>query len=155
MHAPEFAVWEWLDEDGLPVYVGIGRVIHGEHPAAILWDKVAWSQRGKVDSPLNRWLLTHKKEPKRGKELPTPFMYQADAQTLAHNRREFLKARGFTLLLARPYGTHKGGGAARAVISPCGDVYVSVRAAARELNLNHCAVVRWCNDSENGWTYLQ
>ena len=147
---PRWFVWEWTNSQGEPKYVGIGRLDKDDrHPADVLWD-----QRIEFESHLTNWLRGLKKQPRRSKTLPSLALHRQDAKGLFFSRRKQLKEEGITLLLRRPFGTSIGGGHHRAVVSPNGDVFVSVREAARDTGLSASQITRRCKSKNSDWRYL-
>jgi len=146
----EFVVWEWLDSHGDPFYVDFGKMPLGckHHPA-----KTLYNARNRIDSDLTEFLRAFGKEPQRSKDLPISKMHRREAKGIVYARRMQLKKQGFELLSNRPYGTCIGGGTARKVVSPEGEVYPSVRAAAAKLGVNQCTITRRCNNQQSGWKY--
>jgi hypothetical protein len=147
---PNQYVWEWLDEKGNPVYLGNMPAKNGEHPADILWDR-----RRTLNSPLGKWLQSLPEQPPRSQELVSVIMYRSEANALAAMERKRLKKLNVQLLSNRPFGTKIGGGYARAVISPQGDLYESVRAAAAEEGVDAATITRRCKDPANLWSYIE
>lgn len=144
-----YVVWEWLDDDGLPCYVGVGKQT-GKHPADILFSK-----RHESDSTLTRWLRTLKKRPKRSPDVPAFAMHKADAKGVAFARKKELQEMGFVLLTTRPFDTIAGGGVARGVLAPDGEIYESVREAAKAHGVNQCTITRRCTKQTGGWSYIE
>lgn len=152
MRPPNYYVWEWLDDEGNIVYIGNSpRSDGGELPWTVLW-----TSRFIIDSDLNRWLRSLEKQPARGTFLPAQPMTKREAYTLAGKRRHQLRlSNNPALLSARRDGTTDGGGTRRAVVSPLGDLYVSVREAARDQGLpNSSQITRLCQDPNSAWRYL-
>lgn len=148
----EFVVWEWLDVNGDPVYVGYGKMPmgHKTHPA-----KKLYQLRNQSESDLNTFLRSLGHEPDRGNGVPTTKMYHSEAKAVVYARRQALKKQGFILLSTRPYGTISGGGLPRAVRSPDGEEYSSVREAAAAIGVNPCTITRQCaNKKRGGWKYI-
>lgn len=151
MTPSSFAVWEWLDKDGTPMYVGRGRILDGVHPAQALWNQ---RTKAELDSHLMRWLRTFEEEPQRSDAVPELTIYQQEADGWFYARRAQLKERGVDLLSTRPFGTTVGGGTSRAVVSPEGDVYTSVREAVRDTGLSVATIIRFCKSPRSDWKYV-
>lgn len=147
----QFAVWEWVDDKGTPVYVGRGKYVGEKHPARLMFES---RTDPKKDSHLMRWLCSLDAEPKRSESVPALKLHHAEAASWFYIRRQQCKERGLSLLSTRPFGTTTGGGASRAVVSPEGDVYISVRAASRETGISTAEIVRLCNLPKSLWRYI-
>lgn len=146
----QYYVWEWIDKYGTPKYLKWGPAINGIHPAVRVWDN-----RTKLPSRLNYWLCRLEKEPTRSLELPHCPLGATDAEELYKGRRADNQLRGIKMLSARSVESFDGGGFARGVVSPEGEVYKSVREAAEDQLVNPGTVTRWCNDITSGWQYLR
>jgi hypothetical protein len=144
----EYVVWEWLNQAGVPRYVGNGRITGRKHPAERLWD-----ERFSVNSRLHNWLRTLDAEPRRSNDVPRTLMHRQGARAVCTARKNQMKELDVELLSPRPFGTTLGGGSKRAVLSPEGIRYESVRSAARLLGLNQGTITRYCNNKEKGWRY--
>lgn len=144
----EYVVWEWLNEHGLPIYVGNGHVSGKKHPAVKIWE-----ERFSVNSHLHNWLRTLDAEPRRSGDVPRRLMHRQGARAVCTARKNQLKSLDIELLSPRPFGTTSGGGSRRPVISPEGVRYDSVRGAARLLGYNQGTITRYCNNEEKGWRY--
>lgn len=146
---PEFIVWEWLDKQGEPFYVGYGKHIDGgPHPS-----EAVWAVRHEIKSDLHVYLSALKDPP----QLSTKYkalMFRPAARKECFARRSRLRREGYTLLSPRPYGTTVGGGVSRIVQSPKGKKYMSVREAARAHGWNQCTITRYCATGKDGWKYL-
>lgn len=146
---PHYFVWEWLDQQGQPRYVGCAPSRNGEHPADILWDN-----RANLNSELGRWLQMLPKQPLRNVELPSIGMYYKQAAAISTAERARLRTINVDLLSARPFGTKAGGGRAKAVIDELGDVHESVRAAAADRGIDAATVTRYCSNPKSEWRYV-
>lgn len=145
---PQFVVWEWTDSDGNPMYIGVGKIVNGEHPAIRLW-----KGRDNLNSQLGEWLMSLKKEPHRAWKVNDLAMVKADAKRLAHSRRlEHIKKKR-PLLSNRPFGTVRGGGAPLVVIDDLGHTHKSVREAALAHGVSGATVTRYCQNPLSGWCY--
>ena len=147
----EFVVWEWLDKQGDPVYVGYGKMPIGsrKHPALKMFE-----MRNSEDSDLNVFLRGFKKEPKRSKKLTTSKLHRHGARAIVFQRRSELAKEGYELLSTRPWGTVTGGGKPRPVKNPRGKYFASVRAAAIHEGVNQCTITRRCNSEKSKWRYV-
>lgn len=148
MYTATYRVWLWLD----PVtsearYVGYGNSRYGVMP----WDR-EWDNRG-GSSPVSLWLATLERPPLLDPTISDTGYYRADAARYAAQVRKGLNAK---LLSNRSYsGTQRGGGKAQAVIDPDGDMFVSVRAAARDRGLDVGTIVHYLKHSaDTGWRYV-
>lgn len=145
---PRWFVWEWLDEENQVRFLGKGNLQNEENPADVLWDK-----RREMNSPLGHWLCGMTKQPKRSDQVITQAMYESNAEALYTQRLRQHKKANVDLLSTRPFGTWAGGGGRRAIISPEGDVYESVRQAAQETGVAGATITRYCQKADSGWVY--
>jgi hypothetical protein len=155
-----YYVWLWTDDQHQPKYVGYGAKRGDQYP----WDRM-WDDRGAPSptllpypragvSPVSQWLATLSKPPLRDPTISDTPYTKIDAAKYAAQVRRGLG--NVALLSNRTYvGTNSGGGKARAVVDPLGDLYISVRAAARSENVDVAAVVHWLkNSAKTGWRYF-
>lgn len=141
-------VWEWLNAAGEPVFLGVGALNDGKHPA-----EAYWRDRKKIPSPLHKWLATLNEQPKRAEAVPSVALHRQDARGYFYARRKQLLEANAPLLSTRPEGTYAGGGAAKGVIAPNGDLYESVRKAADDTGISASMITRYCQGKKNGWKY--
>jgi hypothetical protein len=121
-------VWEWLNAEGRPVYLGRGRrTANGDHPADILWDR-----RRTQNNELGKWLQSLSEPPRRNIQIVGSHMYKSEADAIYDGRKLQLDKLNISLLQTRDFGSKIGGGDGRGVLDPNGDFYESVRAAARD-----------------------
>lgn len=144
----KFVVWEWVDAERIPVYVGWGRQTRC-HPSFTLWD-----MRMVFNSDLNMWLRKHEHEPERIDHNGIVHFYRQEASNVAASLRTRYQKKGRKLLDPRPWGTKAGGGSARQVMAPDMTIYSSVRQAAVDVGVNPCTITRWCQTRGSGWAHL-
>lgn len=147
--APNYFVWEWLDDAGQIRFIGRGRKENEEHPAAIMFDK-----RQTLNSPIGHWLCTLAKEPQRSDQVIATPMYESNAEALYTHRFRYHKKNNADLLTTRLFGTRAGGGMPRQVISPDGVPYDSVTQAAAMEGVHACTITRLCAKDGTGWDYI-
>ena len=153
MPASKWVVWEWIDPDTkTPAYVGLGRVENGgTHPAHLMF------QSRRVEgfkSPVMQWLQEFDAEPRRVNTAGRETVPEDEARAIYELRKNHLRRLGCKLFGSRPSDTYTGGGKSKAVISPEGDIYGSVRAAAKEAGLSGAEITRRCQQRKGGWRYL-
>jgi hypothetical protein len=148
-NAKTYMIWTWIDEDGVPFYVGWGKM-EIAHPA-----KRVWARRNSVTSDLTIALRTYKREPKRGrKDSSLVPLTRAEASGIAVARREQYKSDGIAILSDREHGTKVGGGAGRAIMGPEFEVYNSVREAAAAYGVNPSTITRWARRPGSDFDYV-
>jgi hypothetical protein len=77
------------------------------------------------------------------------------AEALKASNVAALSAQGYKLLSSRSTGSWMtGGGISKPILDPKGDMYMSVRAAARDLGKPPGSIVRWLKNSKSGWKYI-
>lgn len=145
MRPAKFQVWTWFDDKGRPAYVGWGPY-RKYHPAVEMY-------RAPADSQLGVWLSLHDQEPPR-EDYSATLLHKEDARAICQLLRDRYAAGGVALLSNREFDTFAGGGAPKAVKSPQGELFESVRAAADAKRKNPSTVTRWCGDPRTGWVYV-
>jgi hypothetical protein len=147
-------VWVWEGAEGLPTYVGRGRTgPRGQHPAIVRWEA-----RYDRESELTLWLRTLGAEPRRVANIPHCTMSAACVQAVWSGTRRQYEDLGIRLKSDRPTDRdpktyNAGKKLPRAVIGPNGDLYPSVRAAARDVGLTPAAITLHCQ-RRGAWRYL-
>ena len=143
-------VWEWIDDQGRPVYVGMG-----SGPNADRVFMRAMLKAGRVNNPLSEWLLSVDGLPERSTAIPSMLLHKVDAMNTLQARRENLRRKGVRLLSRRPHGTKAGGGSPKLVEGPDGTLYTSVREAARKTGVTPATISRKCNDPiSDDWSFV-
>lgn len=145
----EYFVWEWLDAEGFPMYVGWGKMQRGVHPAEALWN------HRKKGSELGDQFAMFESEPQRSAAIPEVGLTKAEARTYCSARKLELQKKGVRLLSSRLRDSRRGGGSAVGVVDDAGIEYESVRAAAKAHSLNPCTVSRFVRDALSGWYVKQ
>jgi hypothetical protein len=139
----DWCVWVYVDAADRPTYIGVDRARPGKpHPAVELWDK-----RFRESTSVASWLRGLHAMPKYN-TLHGPGISQVAALELASTNRAVLRDLGLRLLTTREtvsyaQGETHGGGLAKAVIDDKGNVYASMRDAARTLGIDHSSVSRY------------
>lgn len=146
MRAAKFQVWTWFEAcKRKPIYVGWG-AYRKTHPAIEMY-------RAPLNSELGTWLKLCEKEPYR-EDYSGSLLHKDEARALCQLLRSRYEAGGVYLLSNREFDTYAGGGAPKAVRSPSGEIFDSVRAAADAKRKNPSTVTRWCGNPETGWAYV-
>jgi hypothetical protein len=143
--------WEFIDEQGRKcAYVGCdNHELGAPHPANVLWN-----ERHTVRSDLHNWLRTLPAIPARIDFPAEQPIFRVDALGIAFGLREGYRRQGVRLITTRPEGSCRGGGAAKPVVDPKGDIYDSVRQAAEAHGVSEATVIRYCKDPANhDWVY--
>lgn len=153
MTPASYVVWEWVDPDlAEPVYVGVGKLEAGQHPADHLW--ALRHAHGEEVTPLMLWLRKFNKEPRRNYPVGSKPLHKDAAYAFALTRRRMLRDEGIKLLSNRPSESFAGGGASRAVFyEPDTEIFPSVRQAAEAHGVKPATITRRCQEQRGGWRY--
>jgi hypothetical protein len=143
-----YFAYSLFDASGTAVYIGVGR--DGA------WDDLYQQRESARESELSRWLLSLDERPTAKRLISFAVPLRA-ANAFASSERQRLLRAGVRLLSSkaedRPLNTYVPGGASRAVRSPRGIVYKSVRAAAVAEGVSSTAIIGWCKTARCGWRY--
>lgn len=142
-------VWAWADADGAIKFLGIGRSIRGEHPAAVMY-----RDRLKLDeSPIVRWLREcHHGEPKR-LAVGASGTTRAKAEAIYAENLRLFRSLDTQLLSTRPLASYVAGSKARPVIFNRELWFPSLRAAAEHMGCSSGTMTRRLQRNTEGWEY--
>lgn len=134
---PGSHVFEWIDAEGTPRYVGHGSLdpTTGEPPWARLW-----ASRERQRGALGEWLRSLSEPPERSHAVPSVLLTASTAAGVARLRRGQLRRRGLRVLSDRVYS---GSGRLRPA---CG--CRSIRQLARVLGVSRRLASRYAGYSD-------
>lgn len=147
-------VFAFASPDGRIFYVGAGPALKGVHPADAMYEN-----RFRLDSsPVIRRLREMPEPPVRvpvGNDGP---MSRDAAEKLKAANLESLRGTDHKLLSPRPSDSWvTGGGRDKPIADDKGDIYLSIRAAARDLGVEPSTILRRIQrnaGNPEGWRYL-
>lgn len=148
-----YCLWVWLDAANRPVFIGRGALSRDDtHPADRLWEL-----RHSRDTEVSHWLRTLPSPPTRDPSLPERPFTKRDVRAMYRTlKRRYADLELLTSRRVRALETYNAGYKPEKAVIIKGQVYPSVRAAGRALNVSATTVMNRCRRPYwKDWQYVQ